>query len=545
MAKSMALNQAAGLGGMLKEGHKTFQGLHGAVLRNTEAAKAIAAMVRTSLGPNGMNKLVVNHLEKIIVTSDCATIMKELEVAHPAAKILILASEMQEQEFGDFTNFVISFAGELLKLSEELLRQGLHTSEIVSGYQRAYEFMLKTLPSLVCRTLDDVRDKAQLEDGIRSVIATKQYGYEDLLTQLVAQACITTMPPSGKPTVNTDSVRVAKIRGGTVGQSTVLKGMVISRDAEGFIKRATNAKVAVYGCGIEAAATEAKGTVLLKNADELLNYNKSEEKKMEEIITSIAQSGATVVISHGAVAEMAQHYLDKFGIMVVKVVSKFDLRRICGALGATACIRLGPPSPEEMGQCALVEVIEIAGKKVCKFCQNADEDTTISTVIVRASTEQVANDVERALDDGIQCAHHLALDGRLLPGAGAIELEMSKRLKVYADEVKGLDQYGIRKFADALDVVPRTLAENSGCDPSLSMHALHTAHIAPNSEHMGFDIENLVPFNAVDAKIYDCYVSKVNALRLAVDACLTVLKVDQIVMSKPAGGPRPGGPPKA
>lgn len=535
----MALNQAAGLGGMLKEGHKSFQGVHGAVLRNTEAAKGIAAMVRTSLGPNGMNKLVVNHLEKIIVTSDCATIMQELEVAHPAAKILCLASEMQQKEFGDFTNFVISFSGELLKLSEELIRQGLHTAEIVSGYQRAYEFMLKQMPTLVCRTLDNVRDYDQLSEGIKSVIATKQYGYENLLTKLVTEACITTMSPTGRAKINTDSVRIAKIRGGTVNQSMCIKGMVISRDAEGFIKRAANAKVAVFGCGIEAGATEAKGTVLLKNAEELLNYNKSEERKMEEIITSIHASGATVVISHGAIAEMAQHYLDKFGIMVVKVISKFDLRRICGALGATAVIRLGAPSPEEMGECSLVEVLEIAGRKVVKFNQNQDEDTTIATIIIRASTEQVANDVERALDNGIQCANSLANDGRLLPGAGAIELEMSKRLKAYANEVKGLDQYGIRKFADALDVVPRTLAENSGQDPSLSMHALHLSHEQAGCENMGYDIEEHKPFNVADAKIYDCYAAKLNALRLSVDASLTVLKVDQIVMSKPAGGPKP------
>eukprot|EP00606_Chrysophyceae_sp_TOSAG23-5_P001266 GSChrysophyteH2.ASY1.ANO1.224.1 assembled CDS len=541
MAKSMALNQAAGLGGMLKEGHKSFEGLHGAVLRNTEAAKAIAGMVRTSLGPNGMNKLVVNHLEKIIVTSDCATIVKELEVAHPAAKILVLAAEMQQQEFGDYTNFVISFAGELLKMAEELLKQGLHTSEVVSGFQRAYDKTLELLPSLVCRTLDDLRDEQQMIDGVKSIISTKQYGYEDLLTKLVSEAALVTMSPSGKPKVNTDSVRIVKIRGGTVSQCTTIKGMVISRDAEGMIKKAEDAKVAVFGCGIEAAATEAKGTVLLKSAEDLLNYNKSEEKAMEETITAIADSGAKVVISHGPVAEMAQHFLDKFGIMVIKVVSKFDLRRICGALGATAAIRLGALSPEEMGEVSCVEVIEIAGRKVTRFTQKESEDTSIATIIVRASTEQVANDVERALDDGIQTARTLCMDGRLLPGAGALELELHKRLKDFADEVKGLDQYAIRKFGDAFDVVPRTLAENSGCDPSKSMHSLHLSHAGPNTEHMGFDIEETEPFNAVDAKIYDCYSSKVNALRLAVDAALTVLRVDQIVMSKPAGGPKPRG----
>ena len=302
--------------------------------------------------------------------------------------------------------------------------------------------------------------------GIKSVLATKQFGYEDLLSSLVADAAIVTMNSQGKARFNPDSVRVAKIRGGSVNQCTSVKGMVISRDAEGVVKSVENAKVAVFGCGVEAAATEAKGTVLLKNANDLLNYNKSEEKNMEETIAAIAATGAKLVISHGAVSELALHYLDKHGIMVVKIMSKFDLRRVCGALGATAVIRLGPPSPEELGEVSLVEVVEIAGRKVTKFLQEQAEDTTVATVVVRAATENVANDVERALDDGIHSVRALSVDGRLLPGAGATELELSKQLKVFADEVKGLDQYGIRKFAECFDVVPRTLAENSGQDPS-------------------------------------------------------------------------------
>lgn len=535
----MALNQAAGLGGMLKDGHKTFEGTHGATLKNIEAAKAIAGMVSTSLGPNGMNKLVVNHLERILVTSDCATIVKELEVQHPAAKILVLASEMQEKEYGDFTNFVISFAGEMLKQAEDLIRQGLHTSEIVAGYQRAYNKTLELLPGMVCKTVDNPRDRASLLSGIKSVLATKQYGYEDLLSGLATDAALTTMTPTGRARFNPDSVRIVKIRGGAVNQSTFLKGMVVSRDAEGVVKSIKDAKVVVFGCGVETAATEAKGTVLLKNADDLLNYNKSEEKAMEEIISGIAQCGCKLVISHGAVSEMALHYLDKYGIMCVKIMSKFDLRRICGALGATAIIRLAPPTPEEMGEVSLVEVVEVAGRKVIKFVQDQSEDTTTATVIVRASTENVANDVERALDDGIHSIRALCQDGRLLPGAGATELELAKQLKSYADEVKGLDQYGIRKFAEAFDVIPRTLAENSGCDPSTSMHQLHASHEAADTATIGFDIEEMVPADALKAGIFDVYVSKLNALRLAVDAALTVLKVDQIVMSKPAGGPKP------
>lgn len=188
-----------------------------------------------------------------------------------------------------------------------------------------------------------------------------------------------------------------------------------------------------------------------------------------------------------------------------------------------------------------IEVREIGGRKVTILNQQLDEDTSVATIIIRASTENVANDVERALDDGIHSVKALFTDNRLLPGAGAVELELSRRLKAFADEYKSLDQYAIRKFAEAFDVVPRTLAENSGADPTSTMHALHASHATgqPDAAHYGFNIEDNVPFNAVEAGIYDLYVTKLNALRLAVDAAITVLKVDQIVMSKPAGGPKP------
>lgn len=536
----MSLNAAAGLGGMLKDGHKHFEGIQGAVLRNIEACKAIAGMVQTSLGPNGMNKLVVNHLEKIIVTSDCASILKELEIQHPAAKMLFLATEMQETEFGDNTNFVISFAGELLKHAEELIRNGLHTAEIVAGYQRAYDKALQILPTLVVHTVENIRDPLQLQKAIKSVIATKQYGYEDFLSELVVKACLTTMSAtSAKPKLNVDNIRISKLRGGSVNQSSVVKGMVVLRDTEGIIKKADHCKVIVFGCGIEASATEAKGTVLLKNADELLNYNRSEEKKMEEIIASIAATGVKVVICNGSISEMAMHFLDKFSLMVLKIQSKFDLRRICGALGATAVVRLGACTPEEMGECSLVEVKEVGGRKVTVFSQEQDEDTTIATIIVRASTENVANDVERAIDDGIHSVKALCSDSRLLAGAGAVELELSKQLKAFANEAQGLDQYAIRKFAEALEVVPRTLVENSGGDTSAIMHTLHAAHTGADGPVMGFDIENCLPINSLSAGIFDILSTKLNALRLSTDAALTVLRVDQLVMSKPAGGPKP------
>jgi T-complex protein 1 subunit theta len=242
----------------------------------------------------------------------------------------------------------------LLKNAAELIKNGLHTAEIVSGYQIALNKTLEILPTLVVSTVDDIRDKATVVRAIKSVLATKQFGYEELLANLVVDACVTTMSPTVKhPKLNVDSVRISKQRGGNVSMSNVVKGMVVLRDTEGIVKRAENAKVIVFGCGIEASSAEAKGTVLLKSADDLLQYNRSEERKMEEVICSIAATGVKVCVANGSISDMALHYLDKYEIMVIKIQSKFDLRRICGALGATAVVRLGPCSPEEMGECSL------------------------------------------------------------------------------------------------------------------------------------------------------------------------------------------------
>jgi T-complex protein 1 subunit theta len=387
-----------------------------------------------------------------------------------------------------------------------------------------------------------MRNEDEVVEAIKSVVGTKQYGQEEFLSRLIANACITTFSATAsKPRLNVDSVRIAKLRGGNTLGSTTVKGMVILRDAESHVKRAEKCKVAVFGVGIEASSAEAKSTVLLKNADELLNYNKSEEAALDKLIGSIAATGVKVVIANGTVSEMALHFLNKYNLMVIKIMSKFEIRRICGAVGATAVVKLAPPTPEELGEVALLEVREIAQRKVCILSQDLDEDTSVATIVLRASTENVMNDLERSVDDGVCSVKTLCNDPRLLPGAGAVELELCKQLKEYADEVKGLDQYAIRKFGEAFDVVPRTLTENSGCDATVHLHNLHQAHsdtTNPNAKNMGFEIDEHVPVDSVGRGIFDLYATKVNALRLAVDAAITVLRVDQIVMSKPAGGPK-------
>ncbi|KAL7528152.1 hypothetical protein ACHAXR_002291 [Thalassiosira sp. AJA248-18] len=540
----MAYNQAAGLGGMLKSGHRSMDGLEGATLRNVEACRSISTITRTSLGPNGMNKLVVNHLGKIIVTSDCATIVKTLEVEHPAAKMLQLAAEAQDFECGDGTNLVVSFAGELLSQTEDLFRMGLHPSDVVAGFSKAGDKLLEDfLPPMaeLVPPMTDGRSKDELVRVVKPVVAAKHLGSEDILAPLVAEACLGTVSSSSGPaSFSVDSVRVAKILGGDISQSHVVHGFVALRGLETTLTSAKDAKVVVFGCGMEASATEAKGTVLMKNADDLKNYNKSEEKKMEEIVKGIADSGVKVCVAGGTVSEMALHFIERYGMLCLKIGSKWELRRLCVATGATALVRLGAPTPDEMGHCDHVHQKEVGGRPVTIFSQSeGSKNGKLSTIVLRASTSSVLADLERAIDDGVHAAKTACKNGKLVPGAGATEMELSLKVGAFADTCPGLDQYAIRAFGKALEVVPRTLAENAGLDQAVVIAALGAAH-ASGKISAGVDIGAMGIDGATavsdDTGVLDLYTTKASALKLAIDSALTVLRVDQIIMSKQAGG---------
>mmetsp|Transcript_7806 Transcript_7806/g.11213 ORF Transcript_7806/g.11213 Transcript_7806/m.11213 type:complete len:535 (+) Transcript_7806:198-1802(+) len=531
---SMALNQAAGLSGMLKSGHAHYTD---SVLKNVEAANELSRMVATSLGPNGMNKLVVNHLEKIFVTSDCATIVRELEVEHPAARMLQMAAERQHEECGDATNLTVSFAGELLKLTEDLLRQGLHTSEVIAGYQTASTKLTELLQTLTLYQITNPRDEAELVKVISPVLQAKQYGIHDILAPLVAKACLVVMEGSKTPSVQPESVRVVKILGSNVQQSQLVRGYVAQRSVESDIQSvAQDAKIVVFGCGVEASSTEAKGTVLMKNAEDLKSYNKTEEAKMEEIIKGIADSGVNVIVTGGTISEMALHFINRYKMLCLKISSKWELRRLCQAVRATALVRLGPPTPDEMGAAQSVKQQEIGGRAVTIF--EGSGDAKLATLVLRASTSSLLQDIERAIDDGVHAVQQACRDGRLVPGAGATEAHLSVKIKQFADTCPGLDQYAIRSFAKALEFVPRTLAENAGLDAPRVVADLTAAHAAGEND-MGVDITGESESGLKNCgDVVDLFITKESAFRLAIDAALTVLKVDQIIMSKQAGGPK-------
>ncbi|XP_026372206.1 T-complex protein 1 subunit theta isoform X1 [Ursus americanus] len=534
----MALHvpKAPGFAQMLKEGAKHFSGLEEAVYRNIQACKELAQTTRTAYGPNGMNKMVINHLEKLFVTNDAATILRELEVQHPAAKMIVMASHMQEQEVGDGTNFVLVFAGALLELAEELLRIGLSVSEVIEGYEIACRKAHEILPDLVCCSAKNLRDVDEVSSLLHTSIMSKQYGNEVFLAKLIAQACVSIFPDSGH--FNVDNIRVCKILGSGIYSSSVLHGMVFKKETEGDVTSVKNAKIAVYSCPFDGMITETKGTVLIKTAEELMNFSKGEENLMDAQVKAIADTGANVIVTGGKVADMALHYANKYNIMLVRLNSKWDLRRLCKTVGATALPRLTAPVLEEMGHCDNVYLSEVGDTQVVVF-KHEKEDGAISTIVLRGSTDNLMDDIERAVDDGVNTFKVLTRDKRLVPGGGATEIELAKQITSYGETCPGLEQYAIKKFAEAFEAIPRALAENSGVKANEVISKLYAVHQEGN-KNVGLDIEAEVPAvkDMLEAGILDTYLGKYWAIKLATNAAVTVLRVDQIIMAKLAGGPK-------
>ncbi|CAH3025748.1 unnamed protein product, partial [Porites evermanni] len=505
---------------MLKEGAKHYSGLDDAVYRNIQACRELTQKTRSSLGPNGMNKMVVNHLEKLFVTNDAATIIKELEVQHPAAKMLVLASQMQEQEVGDGTNFVLVFAGALLDAAEGLLRTGLSPPEVIEGYEKACKKALEILPELTCSSLSDLRDKDEVASALRTAVGSKQYGNEDFLSELITKACVSILPQ--KATFNVDNVRVAKILGSGIHSSEVVQGMVFKREVEGDIKALKDAKIVAFSCPLDSMATETKGTVLIRNAAELKSFSKGEEEHLEKQIKAIVDAGVNCIVTGGKVAEMALHFCNKYNILVVRLNSKFDLRRLCRSVGATILPKFTTPTSEEIGQCDEIKVSEIGDTSVTIFKQEREE-TAVSTVVIRGSTENIMDDIERAVDDGVNTFKALTRDDRFVPGAGATEIELAKQISSFGETCAGLEQYAIDKFAESLEVIPRTLAENAGVKPTELISKLKAAHQG-GDKNAGFDNEGggAAVKDAVKAGILDLYLVKHWAIKFATDAAVTV-----------------------
>merc|ERR1712127_877893 len=411
-----------------------------------------------------------------------------------AAKMIVLASMQQEEEAGDGTNFVLLFAGALLKHAEKLLRNGLALTDIQKGYELARDYTLNdVLPGLVVSTCEDLLNEEHVRRAIKTSLGSKQYGYEDFLSKLIAETCIATLSKDASPmTFSVDNVRICKVVGSGVTDSRMVKGMMFKRLIESDITVVENAKIAAFSCPLDNMTTETKGTVLIKNADELMNFSKGEETMLEKTIASIAETGVNCIVAGGKVADMALHFCNKYNIMVLRLMSKWDLRRLCTTVGATCLPKMACPTQEDLGYCQSVR-LDVIGEQQVVIFERGTDSSTMCTILIRGATANILDDIERAIDDGVNNFKILTKtpnDAKLVAGAGATEMAIATRVQDFARKIEGLEQYSVEKFAEAFEIYPRVLADNSGLPAQEVISLMYSAHGTQDAAVMGVDIES-------------------------------------------------------
>ena len=520
---------------MLKEGYRHYAGLEEAILRNIEAAKELSVLTRTSYGPNGMKKMIVNHIDKIFITSDSTTILKESDINHPAAKLIAMAARMQKEDWGDSTNYVITLAGELLTQAELLIKSGLHPSSIISGFQIGLDNAIELLEKCVEKTITDVKTDRCVVDVMSSVLASKLPNNHAFFADLLTTACRSILQEKGKR-FEPENIRFIKLLGGNIEHSNIVPGFVIARSPEGDQrKEVKKAKIACYNCPFDPQGGETKGTVLITKAEDLVKYSSTEEALAEKIVKSIAEAGINVVVVGGSISELCLHYLNKYNIFVLKVQSKFELARLAKTIGAQMIPKLGAPIPEEVGHAETVLVKEIGSTRVTVF-EIQSVDTKVTTIVLRGATSTIMDDIERSLENGVSCFKQILNDSRYCFGAGATESYLINKIDEVSSKLTGLEQYSCLQFGQAFEVFVRILLENAG----LNSNELTSSVVAQNvtKPHVGVNVYKGVIEEVKEFHVYDNLGSKVNAIKLASYVVLTILRIDQIIVAKPSGGPK-------
>ncbi len=511
---------------------------------NILAAKQVADTVRTTLGPKGMDKMLVNDLGDIVITNDGATIVEELNVEHPAAKMMVEVAKTQDEEVGDGTTTAVVLAGELLANSERLLDQKIHPSVIARGYRMAAEKSNEILNQMGKNiNLDD--EKILQEIAITAITGKGAEISKEKLAGLSVKAVKQVAEKrDNKIVVDLDDIQVEKKAGGSTADSELIQGIIVDKERvhPGMPRKVNDAKIALLDTALELTKTETDAEIQITDPNQLQAFMAQEEKMLKEMVDTITKSGTNVVFCQKGIDDMAQHYLSKAGIFTVRRVKKSDMEKLAKATGATLVTNLKDLSSKDLGYAAEVEEEKISGDEMT-FVRGCKNPKAVS-LLVRGGTEHVVDEVERAVQDALGCVAAAIEVGKVVAGGGAPEIELAKRLREYAETVGGREQLAINAFAESVEVIPRTLAESAGMDIIDTLVELRAKHEKGNP-----DIGVLV----LEGKIDDMWKKgvieplkiKTQAIKSASEAAEMILRIDDVIASKKGGGGRmpqmPGG----
>ena len=530
---------------VLKEGSSRSRGRE-AQHTNIMAAKIVAESVKSSLGPKGMDKMLVDSFGDVTITSDGRTILDEMDIQHPAAKMMVEVAKTQDNEAGDGTTTAVIISGELLSKAEELIEKNVHPTIIIDGYKKAAEKALEVLEKIAIHTEQNTEE--YLKKVAMTSMASKLVAeHKEYLADLAVKAVLAVAEKEGeKYKVDVDDVKVEKKPGESVRDTKLIHGIVLDKEVvhSGMPKRVEKAKIALLDCSLEIEKTEFDAKINIESPEQMEAFLKQEESMLKEMVDKLAAIGANVVLCQKGIDDMAQHFLARKGIMAVRRIKKSDMEKLAKATGGRVVTNLDAITPADLGYAEVVEERKIGDDKMT-FVEGCKHPKAV-TILIRGGSERIVDEAERSLHDALCVVRDVVEEPKILAGGGAPELEVSRMLKKYAETLPGREQLAVKSFAEALEAVPTTLTENAGLDPIDILSELRARH-EKGETWAGIEVHDGKVQDMLKAGVFEPLAVKKQILKSATEAASMILKIDDVIAAgkmkappTPPGGQPPG-----
>ncbi|MFP3319240.1 MAG: thermosome subunit beta [Acidilobus sp.] len=516
---------------ILKEGTQRAAGRE-ALRNNMMAAMAVAEILKTTYGPKGMDKMLVDSLGDVTITNDGATILDKMDIQHPAGKMLVQAAKGQDEEAGDGTKTSVIFAGDLLRQAEDLLDRNIHPTIIIQGYKMA----LDKTSELIDKLAETVRyeDDDVLVKVAKTSLSSKAVSEaRDYFAKLVVQAVKAVAEKRGdKWYVDINNVQIVKKHGGSLLDTQLVNGIVIDKEVvhPDMPKRVTNAKIAVLDAPLEIQKPEIDMEISISSPDAIKRLLDKQEKILQEKVEKIAATGANVVITQKGIDDVAQHFLAKKGILAVRRVKRSDIEKLARATGAKIVTNIDDLKPEDLGYADLVEERKVGEDKMV-FIEGAKNPRSV-TILIRGGFERIVDEAERSIHDALSAVADAIVDGKVVAGGGSVEVELAKHLREWAKTVPGKIQLAVEAFARALESLPQTLATNAGHDPIDVLMKLRSSHSDASKKWYGVDLNTGNPIDMWASGVIEPLRVKLNAYKAGTEAATLILRIDDMVAAK-------------
>ncbi|MAL05170.1 MAG: thermosome subunit alpha [Candidatus Thermoplasmatota archaeon] len=514
---------------ILKEGTQRTRG-RSAQSNNIAAAKAVADSVRSTLGPKGMDKMLVDSMGDVVITNDGATILKEMDIEHPAAKMIIEVAKTQEQHCYDGTTSAVVLSGELLKRSEDLIEQNVHPTVICEGFRLAAEKAISLLESHGIST--EGNDEVLLEVAKTSLTGKSAGAVKAFMADICVRAVNAVgVIDEGERLVDLSDIKVEKRQGGSIKDSSLIDGILLDKERvhAGMPRSINDAKIALVNSAVEVKKTEVDAKIQITDPNQLASFLAEEENYIRGLVDKITASGANVLVCQKGIDELAQHYLSKAGVFAIRRAKKSDMEALSKATGGRIVTNMDDLSGDDLGQAARVEERKI-GESDMTFITGCPEAKSVS-VLLRGGTEHVVDEIRRAFDDAVGVVSVAWEDGAVLTGGGSVLAALSRDLRTYAETIGGREQMAIEAFASALEIIPRTLAENAGLDPVTTIIALRKAH-ADGASHAGINVYEGGVVDMQAANVLEPLRVVEQAIQSATETAIMILRIDDVISSK-------------